>query len=143
MWCGEVCVKDESSRGMEMMKKRCLVKAKLKCPGIYSRAPIVINLAVMLDAVPQAVPTEFAVGSAYPNPFNSVVRIEYDIPKIAEVEIKVYSLLGQEVETLLESRKQPGRYSLSFDAQSLTSGMYFISMNSTDFQAVRKILLLK
>ncbi len=108
-----------------------------KCYGKAPYAELALNLT------PPAVPLNFSLGQPYPNPFNSTIQIDYDTPKIAEVRIKIYNLIGQEVTTLLNALKQPGHYSISFQAKDLTSGVYFLVMETAEYHKVCKILLLK
>ncbi len=81
--------------------------------------------------------------SNYPNPFNPTTTISYQIPKAGNVQIKVYDVLGKEVALLVNEQKEPGRYTVQFDASNLPSGLYFYRMQSGNFTDVRKMLLMK
>ncbi len=87
--------------------------------------------------------SRFMLYPNYPNPFNPVTTINYQIPKAGYVSIKVYDAIGSEVSTLLSEYKEQGTYSCSFNAANLSSGMYFYTMKSGDYTATKKMLLLK
>ncbi len=88
-------------------------------------------------------PTEFKLSQNYPNPFNPSTMIEYSIAKDELVTLKVYDILGQEVATLVNEMKAPGKYSARFDASGLSSGIYIYRIQSESFTAVRKMILQK
>jgi hypothetical protein len=79
----------------------------------------------------------------YPNPFNPTTTITYQIPNNSHVAIKVFDVLGREVTTLVDEFKSAGRYTVQFDASHLSSGIYFYSIKSSNYNAVKKMLLLK
>ena len=89
------------------------------------------------------VPTEFALSQNYPNPFNPTTAIEYSIPRNGFVTLKVFNLLGQEVATLVDKEQKSGVYNISFDASKLATGVYIYKIQSGNFSAVKKMLLLK
>ena len=88
-------------------------------------------------------PKEYALFANYPNPFNPSTIISYQIPKDGMVTLKVFDALGREVKTLVNGFKSQGRYSVSFDASKLASGVYFYKIESGSFQSVKKMMLLK
>ncbi len=79
----------------------------------------------------------------YPNPFNPATTISYQIPKDGQVTIKVFDALGRGIKTLVDEFKSSGQYSVRFDASRLASGIYFYSIRSGNYNAVKKMLLLK
>jgi hypothetical protein len=89
------------------------------------------------------VPLGFALYQNYPNPFNPSTKISFVIPKSSFVILKIYDILGREVTTLINGVKHPGKYSISFDANELASGVYFYSLTAYGIQIVKKMLLLK
>lgn len=88
-------------------------------------------------------PKEFALYGNYPNPFNPVTTIKFDVPVEGLVNIQVFDLLGREVSTLYNNSMKPGSYTISFDASDLSSGFYFYRMNSGSFTSVKKMILIK
>ncbi len=100
-------------------------------------------------------PAEFMLYQNYPNPFNPTTTIYYQLPDAGYVTLKVYDVLGNLVKTLVRGYKQQGKYSVSFNAGSFASGVYFYriaihsdrlsetSSRGYDFVSVKKMLLLK
>jgi len=102
-----------------------------------------LNGIALLPNDPQLYPN-------YPNPFNPATTIRYAVPNSGnrfKVELKVYNVLGQEVQTLVKDEKEPGFYEVSFDGGRLASGVYFyrivISGGGTNFNNTKKMLLIK
>ena len=79
-------------------------------------------------------PKEFKLEQNYPNPFNPTTKIRYTIPdvgsELAQTVIKVYDILGNEVATLVNEEKEPGYYEVEFNAEQLSSGIYFYRLQS-------------
>jgi hypothetical protein len=90
-----------------------------------------------------AVPTSFALKQNYPNPFNPKTRISFDVPKAARVEVSVYNLLGQKVETLVDAQMDAGAHSVDWDAARYSSGVYFYRISAPGFSSTKKMTLLK
>ncbi|MBN2410997.1 T9SS type A sorting domain-containing protein [candidate division KSB1 bacterium] len=88
-------------------------------------------------------PQSFALYQNYPNPFNPETNIRFEVKTACFVTLKVYDLLGRELYTLVQSRHEPGRYNVKFDASKLASGIYFYSITMGDFKATRKMAVLK
>ena len=88
-------------------------------------------------------PKEFQLMQNYPNPFNPTTTIIFDLPKQSHVTIKIYNILGQEVETLINETKKPGSYQLNFNAASLASGVYIYRIQAGDFTSTKKMMLIK
>ena len=79
----------------------------------------------------------------YPNPFNPSTEIKYSIPSAAQVKIKVFDILGREVSILVNEYKEPGAYSITFDASNFSSGVYFYKLEAGSFSLVKKMMLLR
>jgi hypothetical protein len=85
----------------------------------------------------------FALYNNYPNPFNPTTKIRYAITQTAFTSLKVYSLLGEEVATLINEEKTPGVYEVNFDATNITSGTYLYKLQAGNFTETKKMILLK
>jgi hypothetical protein len=85
----------------------------------------------------------FNLKQSYPNPFNSSTLIEYSIPNASDVTIKIYDVLGEEIEILVDEFNLPGNYSIHFNAENLPSGVYLCNMQAGDFSANKKLILLR
>jgi len=88
-------------------------------------------------------PDVFTLEQNYPNPFNPATTIKYQIPELSFVTIKVYDVLGNEINTLVNNEKSAGDYEVEFNASALPSGVYFYKIKAGDFVQVRKMMLLK
>lgn len=88
-------------------------------------------------------PQTFRLYSNYPNPFNTTTNVWFRIAKFGFVSLKVYNVLGQETETLVNEVRQPGSYTVRFDGGRLPSGIYFCRMSSSNFVGTEKMMLLK
>jgi len=86
---------------------------------------------------------EFRLYQNNPNPFNPSTVINCLIPEQSFITLKVYDILGKEVVTLVSGEKQMGTYEVEFNANGLTSGVYFYQLRTRDFVETRKMLLMK
>jgi len=89
------------------------------------------------------IPKVFSLSQNYPNPFNPSTVINFSIPKTSMVNMVIYDILGREVMTLVNDVMQPGEYNATFDASSLSSGVYFYKIQAGDFTDTKKMLLVK
>jgi flagellar hook assembly protein FlgD len=96
-----------------------------------------------------AVPTEFALGQNYPNPFNPSTTIRFDLPKEAPVTLEIYNVLGVRVRSLLAGEAvNAGTHSMVWDGRddngiTMPSGVYLYRISAGDFQASRKMTMIK
>ena len=81
--------------------------------------------------------------ACYPNPFNPTTTINYQLPKDGVVSIIVFDMLGNEVKTLVNGYRTAGSYNVSFNASNLPSGIYFYRIQTNNYFAVKKMMLLK
>ncbi len=88
-------------------------------------------------------PSQFYLSQNYPNPFNPSTTIQYELPKSSMVVLKVYDVLGREVETLVNERQSPGIHSVYFNASGLNSGVYFYRLEAGQFSLTKKLMLIK
>jgi ligand-binding sensor domain-containing protein len=88
-------------------------------------------------------PKEFALYQNYPNPFNPSTTFRYSIPNESKVIIKVYDILGKEIEALVSEEKPAGTYELIWNAANLPSGVYFYQLRAGNLVETKKMLLLK
>ncbi len=95
------------------------------------------------EPVNTSLPTSYALEQNYPNPFNPTTTIRYALPQTGVVSLKVYTIAGQEVATLVNGQQNAGLHEIRFDAGSLASGVYFYRLQAEKFTSTRKLLLLK
>jgi len=89
------------------------------------------------------IPDVYSLSQNYPNPFNPTTILSYQLPKSSLVTLKIYDVLGREVETLVNTRESAGKYSVTFDASRFASGVYFYNLRAGSFVKTGKMLLLK
>lgn len=89
------------------------------------------------------VPAEFNVSAAYPNPFNPVTNVDFAVPEAGKVSIKVYNLVGQVMETLVDDYTSAGFHTVSWNASSVPSGLYFITVEAGENVSTQKLMLMK
>jgi hypothetical protein len=109
---------------------------------------VTIDAGWMLGSEEEMLPEVFALHNNYPNPFNPITNIKYDIPEVSDVRIDIYNLAGQRVRTLVSKQHQPGRYKIKWNATNefgspVASGMYIYKIHAKDFVSVKKLLLMK
>ncbi len=92
----------------------------------------------------QKMPQEFVLRQNYPNPFNPSAKINYELSIRNDVELSVFNTLGQKVRTLVHKRQPAGRYSVTFNAQGLASGVYILKLKTDKgFVQVKKMVLIR
>jgi hypothetical protein len=88
-------------------------------------------------------PESFQLFQNFPNPFNPVTTIQYNLQIQGKVELKIFDILGREIMTLVNDYQKPGKYSKSFNATNLPSGIYFYRLAEENHTAIKKMILLK
>jgi hypothetical protein len=89
-----------------------------------------------------AYPKGYSLSMAYPNPFNSSTRIQYSLPKAANVRLTVYDIRGKQVAILVDEKKEAGSYQVEWNPE-LPSGVYFYRIQAGEFKDSKKMLLLR
>jgi len=77
----------------------------------------------------------------FPKPFNSSTKIRFTIPKSCSVTLKIYDLLGKEIETLVSGQRVAGEYVVKWTAEGLSSGIYLYHFEADNFVETRKLIL--
>ena len=107
-----------------------------------------INYVAPLGMEDENLPTGFQLMPAYPNPFNPITTIRYQLPMASDVRMAVYDILGREVKVLLQEHKKSGTQALQWNGtnrfgQPVASGTYFLIMEALNFKHTQKVLLIK
>jgi hypothetical protein len=95
------------------------------------------------DPAGATLPTEFVLEQNYPNPFNPTTTICFALPRAGIVRLDVFNILGQQTVTLIDSRREAGRYTVDFDGANLPSGIYFYRLQHDGGTLTRKMMLVK
>ena len=85
----------------------------------------------------------YELAQNFPNPFNPTTKIKYQLPEPVFVTIKVYDVLGNEIETLVNEERDAGSYKIDFNGLELTSGIYYYRIAADNFSQTKKMILLK
>lgn len=89
------------------------------------------------------IPNKFRLSQNFPNPFNPATKINYELPIVENVSLKVFDYLGKEVVSLVNEKQNAGSYSVDFNATLLSSGVYFYKLEAGSFTSVKKMTLIK
>jgi flagellar hook assembly protein FlgD len=102
------------------------------------------NLSPLIQVSETA--TEFSLQQNYPNPFNPSTKIKFTVPASQgdkQVKLSVYNAVGSLVRVLVEGQLNAGEYETDFNAEGLSSGIYFCRMETGNFSGVRKMILVR
>lgn len=88
-------------------------------------------------------PEYFRLYNNYPNPFNSLTKIKFDLPHNSAVELKIYNVLGQLITTIINEEKPKGFYEVDYNATELSSGMYYYRIQLGEYSETKKMILLR
>lgn len=112
-------------------------------PG-FERGGVMLNFATIAgDEGGKSLPSEFELAQNYPNPFNPSTLIEFALPQGSQVQLTVYNVLGQEVQTLVNGYLAAGVHRVAFEASALPSGIYFYRLTYEGGVQTRKMTLVK
>lgn len=113
------------------------------------KGTITVNSVTDVKSLTQTIPDNFILLQNYPNPFNPKTRIRFGLISESIVSLKIYNSLGEEVKELLNNTKSAGFYEMDFNAENLSSGIYFYRLtavstdNKNTFSDTKKLILLK
>ena len=88
-------------------------------------------------------PTEVSLSNAYPNPFNPVTMLTYDVPSDMAVSMGIYDIRGRLVDELVNAMREQGRYEITWNANQHSSGVYMVKMTAGSAVKVQKVMLVK
>lgn len=115
-------------------------------PGITPPAGLTFTFTPPITGIGNSnnqVPDKFKLYQNYPNPFNPSTVISFRLSVVSDVILKVYDVMGREVQTLVNEKLQAGSYDITFDGSKSESGIYFYQITAGDFTETRKMLLIK
>jgi len=116
--------------------------------GGLDTATVFITVTPVSAVMDQIVPTSFALHQNFPNPFNPETTISYALPEKSHVTLRVFSIIGSEICTLVNGEKSAGQYEAIWNAQDrfgqpVSSGIYFYQLKAGDYSEIRKMLLVR
>jgi hypothetical protein len=117
-------------------------------PSEYVFKVFITPNVIGINQISSEVPSGFSLYQNYPNPFNPNTKIRYSIPKNEFIVLKVYDVMGTEVQTLVNENQSAGTYEVNFDAKNidgkeLSSGIYYCKLQTNNFSETKRMLLLK
>ena len=86
---------------------------------------------------------DYNITSIYPNPFNPIVFISYNVPQITDVEITIFDITGKQIQTLINNIHAPGKYTIHWDATAFSNGLYIVRMKYGRLSKTQNLILLK
>ena len=105
------------------------------------------TIPIGIEPVSSVVPESFNLQQNYPNPFNPSTTIKFNITQSGFAKLVIFDVLGREISTLVSEDIKAGEYSVTYDASSLSSGIYFYRLdftgNNENYSAVKKLMLVK
>ncbi len=90
-----------------------------------------------------AVPQEFRIVSAFPNPFNAVTRLTYGLPAAEKINLSIYDISGRQIATLFNGEQTAGMHSASWNAEGMPSGVYFCRLSTATLSHSQKVVLVR
>jgi len=96
-----------------------------------------------ITTISTKIPDCYTLHQNYPNPFNPSTKIKFDITKTTNTKLTIFDITGREVKVLVNETLQPGTYETNWNADNLSSGIYFYKLTTQDFSETKKMLLLK
>jgi len=109
--------------------------------GTYSI--VAIEAASSDDYIQVILPSSTSLNSVYPNPFNPSTNINYVLSSTGKINLSIYNISGQLIETLVSGYQDAGSYDLVWDASLKSSGMYFLRLHTADAVYHQKLMLIK
>jgi photosystem II stability/assembly factor-like uncharacterized protein len=106
---------------------------------VWNFQTLITNAGTIGNEIPKA----FRLYDNYPNPFNPVTKIKFDLPVNSMVRLKVFDITGREVANLINGEVKAGTYEYQFNAGNLSSGMYFYKIETGSFTDVKRMVLIK
>lgn len=109
--------------------------------GVWKRQ--LSDMITKIIETPNNLSNNFSLQQNYPNPFNPTTIISYSVSISSLVTIKIYDILGKEIQTLVNEEKHSGNFEVEFDGSKYSNGVYFYRMQAGDFIETKKLILLK
>ena len=133
-----------NSNGLVQGEHSTVLEVSSNDPETHSMS-IPIDLVYVLGVIDNQLPGSYALYPTYPNPFNPITTIHFDVPESADnnVVLSVFDIRGRLVETILDKELSQGSYAIRWDATSQSSGVYFLRMDTQKYTKSYKMILMK
>jgi hypothetical protein len=104
---------------------------------------IIDTFVIGIKKIDENVPLNFTLHQNFPNPFNPVTIISYQLPISSHVKLFIYDVLGKEIDVLVNEKQSAGTYQVEWDGSNFPSGIYFYKLTTSEFAETRKMVLVK
>jgi hypothetical protein len=112
--------------------------------GLSDTITVFVKQTTNIGYESRCVPQTFKLFQNYPNPFNPSTTISYSIPNSNFITLKIYDVLGKEIQTLVHEFQEANTYSVNFNTNKLSSSVYFYKLQvGNDFKETKKMLFLR
>lgn len=105
--------------------------------------PAKANYSENQKGLEKSIPTNYILGTNFPNPFNPVTKITFGLPEPNHVILNIYDVRGKLVSALINDFRESGYYTVEFNGKGLPSGLYFYQMKAGEFSSIKRMLLVK
>ena len=136
-------IEEEQSLDQEVVHTKEQIGYVAIEPGLLSIVEAAAKTSALAAETATDLPTAYALHGNYPNPFNPVTTIRYDLPEQAVVRLEVFDVMGRRIAVLVDGSMRAGVHEVPFHAGTLSSGLYLFRLQANDFTETRKMLLLK
>lgn len=109
----------------------------------WDYATIKYSQSIGIRQLSSLIPEQFSLSQNFPNPFNPVTKINYDVTHAGRVSLIVFDILGRYVTTLVNENQSPGTYQVELDGSNLSSGVYFYKLETDGFTDVKSMMVVK
>ncbi len=100
-------------------------------------------LSLGINTISTNIPQTFNLEQNYPNPFNPVTKIRFEIPAAGYVNLSIFDVMGQKIETLVNGKMIPGVFEAEFNASDMPSGVYYYQIKAGNFSQTKKMILVR
>lgn len=131
----------------DSLRIKWFVDAKTQLDSMHSSSGsfllTFVRQVVGIQPLGNEIPKIYYIDQNYPNPFNPETNINFGLPISAEVKLTIFDIQGRQIEELINSKLEAGKYSINWNASNFASGIYFYTISAGDFKAAKKMLLIK
>jgi len=135
--------KNQGIGNYEYISYSCKSNTNIFVGGIYFIWRRTLAEIAGVNSIITEIPAKYSLSQNYPNPFNPSTVIRCQLPVVSFVSLKVYDVMGREVQTLVNERLQPGTYEATFDGSMLNSGVFFYKFVTDGFTETKRMLMVK
>lgn len=143
MFDGPIKVWQEKKINVDLKEGENTIQMQMSWGWMYVDYLAVPSKVITSVETIAAKPNNYSLEQNYPNPFNPVTTIQYSIPEKSHVKLIVYDILGRNISTLVDEVQYAGIYKIDFNANNLSSGVYFYRIEAGNYSETKRMVLLK